>query len=184
MVVPGTFTDPNADNWALWSTFGSWSYNGVNYNQHTPQSVPLDFKVNTAFNLLGAPLPVKSAVDTYNDVVSDVGANKRLDENGNIIDMQDDLDAMWLNHVITDSPVSYTYQSTTEIPSLPHYIAFFNSVSTVPLASGYLDSDRDGMPDAWELAHGLNPDDALDGNQDSNGDGYTNVEDFLNQVDL
>ncbi len=42
------------------------------------------------------------------------------------------------------------------------------------------DSDRDGMPDLWEAEHGLNPSDPGDGNKDQNGDGYTNLEDYLN----
>jgi len=42
------------------------------------------------------------------------------------------------------------------------------------------DIDADGMPDGWELAVGLQPADAADGAADRNGDGYTNVEEFLN----
>lgn len=48
---------------------------------------------------------------------------------------------------------------------------------------GY-DSDRDGMPDEWELSNGLNPNDAEDANLytvDSKGV-YTNVEVYLNQL--
>jgi pectate lyase len=41
------------------------------------------------------------------------------------------------------------------------------------------DSDGDGMPDAWERAHGLNPHDARDGNGDRNRDGWTNLEEWL-----
>ena len=44
------------------------------------------------------------------------------------------------------------------------------------------DSDHDGMPDDWEKAHGLNPNDAGDGNKDLNGDGYTNLEKYLNSL--
>ena len=44
------------------------------------------------------------------------------------------------------------------------------------------DGDRDGMPDAWEKAHGLNPDDPADGNADRDGDGYTNLEEYLNSL--
>jgi len=44
------------------------------------------------------------------------------------------------------------------------------------------DSDHDGMPDEWELAHGLNPSDPSDCNGDFNGDGYTNLEKYLNSI--
>lgn len=40
------------------------------------------------------------------------------------------------------------------------------------------DSDGDGMPDAWEHRHGFDPG-APDGNGDRNGDGMTNLEDYL-----
>jgi hypothetical protein len=46
----------------------------------------------------------------------------------------------------------------------------------------YKDSDGDGMPDAWETAHGLNPNDATDANKDCTGDGYTNIEKYINGI--
>ena len=42
-----------------------------------------------------------------------------------------------------------------------------------------VDSDHDGIPDDWEKAHGLNPNDPNDANADVNGDGYTNLEKYL-----
>jgi MYXO-CTERM domain-containing protein len=44
------------------------------------------------------------------------------------------------------------------------------------------DSDGDGMPDAWETAHGLDPASAADATLDGTGDGYTNVEKYLNEL--
>ncbi len=48
--------------------------------------------------------------------------------------------------------------------------------------TAYVDTDKDGMPDSWETAHGLNPNDPADGSLDRDGDGYTNVEEFLNSM--
>ena len=42
------------------------------------------------------------------------------------------------------------------------------------------DRDQDGMPDAWEVEHGLDPDNPADGRGDRDGDGYTNVEEYFN----
>jgi pectate lyase len=44
------------------------------------------------------------------------------------------------------------------------------------------DSDGDGMPDEWESLSGLNPRDDSDASRDSNGDGYTNIEEYINQL--
>ncbi len=43
------------------------------------------------------------------------------------------------------------------------------------------DSDRDGMPDAWEKEHVLNANDPADGNA-TQKDGYTNLEHYLNEL--
>ena len=44
------------------------------------------------------------------------------------------------------------------------------------------DSDNDGMPDEWEIRYGLNPNDASDAVKDCNGDGYTNIEKYINGI--
>lgn len=44
------------------------------------------------------------------------------------------------------------------------------------------DSDRDGMPDNWEKRHGLDPNNPADRNKDPDKDGYTNLEEFLNNT--
>lgn len=45
-----------------------------------------------------------------------------------------------------------------------------------------VDTDRDGMPDAWEEQQGLDPTDPDDRNNDRNGDGFTNLEEYLNSL--
>jgi hypothetical protein len=44
----------------------------------------------------------------------------------------------------------------------------------------WVDRDGDGMPDDWERARGFDPKDASDGARDRDGDGFTNLEDWLN----
>jgi len=46
-----------------------------------------------------------------------------------------------------------------------------------------MDSDCDGMPDAWELAHRLNPNDASDAGLDPDRDGLTNLEEYQHRTD-
>ena len=45
-----------------------------------------------------------------------------------------------------------------------------------------VDTDGDGMPDDWETANGLNPNDPSDANGDCTGDGYTNIEKYINGI--
>jgi len=47
----------------------------------------------------------------------------------------------------------------------------------------YKDSDNDGLPDTWELAHGLNPKNGNDSALPAkNGGGYSNIEVYLNTL--
>jgi len=56
--------------------------------------------------------------------------------------------------------------------------ADFPTFVNVPPAA---DKDGDGMPDAWELAHNLNPD-IDDSASDADHDGYTNIEEYLHYL--
>lgn len=47
-------------------------------------------------------------------------------------------------------------------------------------APPFIDSDNDGLHDDWEIKHGLDPTNNLDNNLDNDGDGYTNIEEWLN----
>lgn len=46
------------------------------------------------------------------------------------------------------------------------------------------DSDQDGIPDAWELTHGLDPNSALDAALDPDGDGFTNLQEYQRGTDM
>jgi pectate lyase len=63
----------------------------------------------------------------------------------------------------------------------PDQAGGFPAMPEVHRPAGW-DTDLDGMPDAWETARGLNPADPADRNGDYDNDGYTNLEEYLNDV--
>ena len=54
-------------------------------------------------------------------------------------------------------------------------------IGTLAGADAPADSDGDGMPDEWEKANGTDPNKA-DANGDADGNGYTNIEDYVNSL--
>ncbi len=59
----------------------------------------------------------------------------------------------------------------------------FCRAPVVPPEPDSLDHDNDGMPTEWERRFGLDPNDPSDAHEDLDGDGYTNLEEFLADTD-
>ena len=66
------------------------------------------------------------------------------------------------------------------IVSNNHGFAISNAAT---LAVTFTDADNDGMQDSWELAHGLSPGNAGDATLDADGDGGTNLVEFVAGTD-
>ncbi|MBI4328178.1 MAG: S8 family serine peptidase [Chloroflexi bacterium] len=49
----------------------------------------------------------------------------------------------------------------------------------IVITTGDVDTDGDGMPDEWEIAHQFNWQDATDASQDSDGDRLSNLQEYL-----
>ena len=105
-------------------------------------------------------------------MLSRVGASARLDENGRFIPNRDDVDARLVDE--------YRSRKGPTRPTQPDSQDDVGGYPQLAAGTPYLDSDGDGMPDAWEIKHGFDPFDPADGSMDANGNGYTNVEEFLN----
>ncbi len=58
-------------------------------------------------------------------------------------------------------------------------LGFSGGVGTLPSGTAKADVDRDGMADDWERENGLDPSEPSDRNGDRDGDGYTNLEEYL-----
>jgi len=103
--------------------------------------------------------PVAPAADAYDSVVASVGAFPR-----------DSVDSRFINEV---------KNHTGQLISDPATVGGWPTL-TGPAAP--TDSDHDGMPDAWEAAHGLSASNAADRNGDADCDGYTNLEEYLDEL--
>ncbi len=57
------------------------------------------------------------------------------------------------------------------------------TLSSSEICALTVDADHDGMDDDWELAHGFNPADRSDAIQDADGDGHTNLQEYLAGTD-
>ena len=117
---------------------------------------------------------IESARDAYKTVLSDVGANMPI---------LDDHDKRIVNEVLTGT---WTYKGSRS----GHY----GLIDSEEDCGGYedygnemrpasYDTDRDGLPDWWELLYGTNPysteGDFTDSNSDPDDDGFTMLEDYL-----
>ena len=124
---------------------------------------------NTAYefvlNNVGATFPRRDAVDAR--VVETVRTGKAI--------YAEDAEPFETPYVKRRLPAdSYKLGIITDI----------RQVGGLPEYNGtpYVDSDGDGMPDAWEIKYGLNPNDPSDAVLDMNGDGYTNIEKYINGI--
>ncbi|KRE98518.1 hypothetical protein ASG89_05825 [Paenibacillus sp. Soil766] len=107
------------------------------------------------------PVTPESAEDAYAHVLAQAGAS---------VPKRDATDARIVQDVRNGT--GRHINSQREVGGYPE---FAQAVST------QADSDHDGMPDAWELAHQLNPNDPADRNA-MHATGYRNLEVYLNGI--
>ena len=125
----------------------------------------------------------QSAEDAYKSVIASAGAGGTSETGWDYLDSR---------YIKETKEGTYTYKgskqgiegiidSQNDAGGYPNSTTFAHS--TDGMCNSKNDTDRDGMPNAWEAAHGLNPNDAADGAICTlSADGYTNVEMFLNEL--
>jgi len=75
------------------------------------------------------------------------------------------------------------YQLLVLVLVMPGFVLLASSSSVIAQHPMLKDTDCDGIPDGWEIEHGLNPDNAMDARVDSNYDGLTNYEEYRRDSD-
>lgn len=122
--------------------------------------------VSTRFD---APLvTTTSAQKAFDQVLGDAGATIGIDGFGKTFWRRDAVDERIVNDIIN---------GTGKMIDHPDDVGGWPTLSS---GTAPADSDHDGMPDDWESLYGFNLDDPSDGPEDADGDGYTNVEEYLN----
>ena len=113
-----------------------------------------------------ASLPTKSAADTYTTVLASAGCSLHRDQ----VDALVVADAKSLGK----SGQLWTNQTATGLGN--------SGYGTLAGGTAPVDTDKDGMPDAWETKYGLNPNDPSDATGDFDKTGYTNIEKYINGI--
>jgi hypothetical protein len=150
-----------ADNWA----------GGVQYEPEktikgkvVPRGTEKDVRAYQPFP--AEPITQQKAVEAYEFVLAYAGAT---------LPRRDAVDERVIDSVRTGKPKykAGILDTPADVGGWPEY------------RGGTLDadSDGDGIPDAWEKKYGLDPNDPSDAINDKNGDGYTNIEKYLNGID-
>lgn len=143
-----------------------------------------NIKVDQPFDM--PPVAIMDAKAAYSFVLSNVGAN---------FPRRDAVDTRIVKTVKTgkaiyveNAPEFTSPFVKRRLPADSYKLGIITDIRQVgglPEYKGesYLDTDGDGMPDAWEKANGLNPNNPADATLDCNGDGYTNIEKYINGID-
>jgi pectate lyase len=120
-------------------------------------------RVNTPFE--GWPVNQQTAMDAFNTVLAKAGAT---------LPKRDPIDIRVIDTVRTGKVITANgiVNDPREVGGYPSYS--FSQEDVPP------DTDHDGMPDTWEKQYQFNPAKVDDGPMDADGDGYTNVEEYLN----
>lgn len=113
-----------------------------------------------------ASLPTTSAAASYTAVVAGAGASLHRDE----------VDSLVVANLTSLGTAGALWKDQTAT-------GLANSgYGTLKGGTAPIDTDKDGMPDAWEGKHGLDPNSAADASGDFDHTGYTNVEKYIDGI--
>jgi hypothetical protein len=122
-------------------------------------------KIDEPFHM--APVRLQTATEAYDSVLDDAGAT---------LPHRDPVDVRIIEEVRTGK---VTYEANQGIITDIKQIGGFPEYRGRPIA----DLGADGIPNWWKIKYGLKLNDPSEAAKDCNGDGYTNIEKYLNGID-
>ncbi|HEY4149272.1 MAG TPA: polysaccharide lyase [Chitinophagaceae bacterium] len=144
----------------------------------------------TDFMKVDKPMPMPAftiipAKDAYSYVLDNAGATlpRRDPVDTRVVEQVRSGKITWDSKVVAPT----TQFVHRRLPLDSYKIGIITDISQVggyPDYKGapWKDTDSDGMPDDWEIKHGLNPKDPSDAAKYAGKDGYTNIELYLNSL--
>lgn len=131
--------------------------------------------------------PIMSAENAYDFVLENAGATlpKRDEVDERVIKTVKKGKAIYEKGLDPESFYQFKYRRLERDSYKQGIITDISQVGGYPEYNGnpYKDSDKDGMPDEYEKLYDLNPNDYSDAKEDKDGDGYTNIEMYINGID-
>ena len=175
------------------SVYGDVTYNnwaGITYKDGIGKN-EANTRSNTSFATMvngenvSTAMTAESAENSYNNVLNFAG-------NGIKPELRTDVDKQVAYETKTGTgnlsgTAAYNDADSTQKANLDKYHIQCGTVYKYPeavLTKTITDTDNDGMPDEWELARGLDPNDPTDTTGDYCGQGYTNIEYYINDLTI
>ncbi|MBN2008451.1 T9SS type A sorting domain-containing protein [candidate division KSB1 bacterium] len=163
-----------SDGWGKWYVVDNYVYGYPNITEDNwaggvQGGYATSGRVDQPFSF--QPVVTHSAEIAYELVLADAGAS---------LPVKDSLDTRIINEVRTGTATyGGVWGAGLGIIDSQDEVGGWPELQSQPAP---LDSDSDGMSDAWEIAHGLSISDPDDRNDVFDNAGYTNLETYLNEL--
>ncbi len=183
--VRNTFVQ-EADSASTWYITGNY----LDENLAEDNSVILDnwlgvaidsiawIKRDTPFDV--EPVQTSSAEEAYNTVVTNAGAVKPLRDPVDVR-IAEEVTTGIANYEGAGYVSEYDIIDTTLVSGIIDYPSETGGWPELSSTDPPADQDRDGIPDAWEISRGLDPEDSSDA-LEKNSQGYTWIEVYINSL--
>lgn len=150
------------------NTFPEWSIANTDWN--TPYDPTLNYHSDTRFP---APPVTEFEADSLENILPEIV--------GATAPRRDSVDNRLISQYKSGTGLMPNCVSANDRPGDERCALNVGGWPTMNSGVAPEDSDNDGIPDLWEISHGLNPN-VEDSLEDANGDGFLNIEDWAYEM--